>query len=155
MKARTIGLATALVLATFSANARPIQLKANLAGENRNFVGTWQAKQVSDYSTRNYDNTVLVLTQDGSALFKHCAKHLVGSTSNVSGTSLNDLVVGAIADGQLTLAKPSFPNVPEQTFQLDSAPYRENGQWYMVLDGTVLRKLGATEKSDFATWECP
>lgn len=155
MNAQLVGMAAALALAAFPADAKPLQLKASLAGQNQQFVGTWQAKKVSDYSTRNYDNTVLVLMPDGSALFKHCTRHLVGSTSSVSGTSLSDIVVGSIEDGKLTLARPSFPYAREQTFKLDSAPYRENGQWYMVLDGTILRKLSANEKSDYAAWECP
>jgi hypothetical protein len=155
MNIRLVALATLLALAATSADSKPIQLKASLAGENQPFVGTWQAKKISDYSTRNYDNTVLVLMPDGNAMFKHCAKHLVGSTSSVSGTVLSDTVVGSIGDGELTLARPSFPHIREQTFKLDSAPYRENGQWYMVLDGTILRKLGANEKSDYAAWECP
>ena len=155
MNARLVGMATVLALAAFAANAKPIQPKASLAGEIQSFVGTWQAKKESDYSSRSFDNTVLVVLPNGSAMFKHCTKHVVGSNSSISGTVLSDTVIGAIGDGELTLSKASLPNVHEQIFALDSPPYRENGQWYMVLDGTVLRRLGAFEKSDHATWECP
>ena len=155
MNARLVGMAMVLAVAAFSANAKPIQLKASLVGENQPFVGTWEAKKESDYRSRSYDNTVLVLMSNGGAMFKHCAKRQVGSTSSVSGTILSNVVVGSIGAGELTLARPSFPYIREQSFRLDSAPYRENGQWYMVLDGTILRKLGVYEKSDYAAWECP
>ena len=155
MNTRTIGLAAVLAVAAFSADSKPITLKASLAGENQPFVGTWQAKKVSDYSSRNYDNIVLVLMPDGSAMFKHCTKHSEGSTNRLSGTILSDTVVGSIDAGILTLAKPSFPYVRAQSFSLDRAPYQEDGHWYMVLDGTTLRKLGANEKSDYAAWDCP
>jgi hypothetical protein len=155
MNARTVGLAAVLALAAFSADAKPIQFKADLTGANQQFIGTWQAKKESDFSSRSFDNTVLLVMPDGRAMFKQCSKHLVGNTSSLSGPNLTDVVVGSIGDGELTLAKPSFPYFRVQSFKLDSAPYRENGQWYMILDGTVLRKLGAYEKSDHTAWECP
>jgi hypothetical protein len=155
MNVRTIGMAMLLAIAANPADSQPIQVKPGRAGEFQQFVGTWQSKKESDFSSRSFDNTVLVVMPNGGAMFKHCTKHVVGSTSSVSGTVLADTVVGSIGDGELTLTKASLPNVREQVFALDSPPYRENGQWYMVLDGTVLRKLGAYETSDNATWECP
>ena len=155
MNVRTIAMTMLLAVASNSADSKPIQMNTGLAGDIQQFVGTWQSKKESDYSSRSFDNIVLVVMPNGSAIFKHCTKHVVGSTSSVSGTVLSDGVVGSIGDGELTLAKSSVPNVREQVFALDSPPYRENGQWYMILDGTTLRKLGSYEKSDYAAWECP
>ena len=89
MNIRMIIVAMLLALASSSADSKPIQLKASLVGENQPFVGTWEAKKESDYRSRSYDNTVLVLMSNGGAMFKHCAKRQVGSTSSVSGTILS------------------------------------------------------------------
>jgi hypothetical protein len=60
-----------------------------------------------------------------------------------------------VSNQALALSKPSTPFIAEKKFRMDRAPYEENGQWYLVLDGLRLRKLGQDETSDYKNWTCP
>jgi hypothetical protein len=155
MNVRMLGIGAAMALVAFAADSKPIQLKASLAGDNQRYVGTWQAKAASNNVRKKFDNTVLIVMPNGDALYERCAGQVDGGSSRLSGTTLSDVVVGSIEDGRLTLARPTFPYVRERSFKLDRAPFQHDGDWYMVLDGVTLRKLGANESSDFASWECP
>lgn len=155
MKMHAFGLIFLSVFSAGAAGAEPIQLTTKLDGPNKAYVGSWESQLRFAGFPGSWDNTVLVLGKDGNAMFKHCAGRASVTASNLSGSIISDVVVGAIGNGSLTLASSKFPYARQKSFRLDRAPYQEGGRWYLVIDGEKLRKLEAGETSDHATWQCP
>jgi len=87
--------------------------KTPLTEDQKEYAGKWVAN----------DGTWIQIYNNGGGDFKM-------SNSNVSGGST------VITDNTITIGLFGL----ESTFEIDEAPYSEDGEWYMELDGNLYIK---------------
>ncbi len=119
------------------------------------FIGHWEVKNAVAGDVGNFDNTALIIGENGTVEYKHCSRGTNQAATQSSGEAFSNLVIGDIGNGVLSLAKPATPYYAEKKFRMNREPYREGSKWYLELDGIKFRKLEDGEISDYASWQCP
>lgn len=151
MRRSFVPVLAALMLSGCSPLREPIPL----TGDKDVYVGTWEYKQ-SIPEQNKVDNAVLILHNDGAAMYKACgytdSKNARSSKSIVFG----DVFVTALETDKMRLSA-RFPMIYmslNYNLQLGGGPYQREGQWYLVVEGKELRKLAKGERSDHESWVC-
>lgn len=144
-----------LLLASCSRIREPIPLN----GDKAVYVGTWMNLAAIPAEGKT-DNTVLVLNADGSGLYMHCMDYS-RSQGGVSskGHSYNGIGEGFVTSVQndqivLSQSSPQLGISLNYTLATRGRPYYEQGNWYVHVEGTTLRKLRPGEESNHQAWPC-
>jgi hypothetical protein len=141
----------ALLLTACSRLRDPIPL----TGEKAVFVGTWEDKKYIAEENK-VDNAVLILRDDGGALYKTCTHAEKGRSRSSTALDFNNAFVTAL-DGKRMRLSAQLTEIGlslNHNLELDGPPVQREGRWYLRVEGRELRKLEAGESSDHETWVC-
>lgn len=112
--------------------------------------GVWIYKNDEYGNNVKIDNMLLAFHKDSSVSYKRCIKRMNGHKN----TSVPEAKIIKLTDQELVI-KVSFVFFRIRlNFDIDQLPYKENDDWYMKVDGALLRRLRPGEKSDHETWDC-
>lgn len=124
------------------------------------YVGVWQLRfEEIEANSIKIDNMLLSISADGAAVYRKCqvneTKFKNAKRSLHSSTSFPAAVVTQITENKITLVQElgwfGFSN----ELSVDKAPYQENGNWYIGVEGKKLAKLQGRDVHTKTNWDCP
>jgi hypothetical protein len=123
----------------------PIQIPE----EKSEFFGVWIYKDDAYGNNVRKDNMLLAFYQDSTVSYKRCIKRMNGHKNTV----VPDARIIKLTDKELVINVKFLLSI-NLDFDIQTLPYQENNDWFMKVDGVLLRKLKPGEKSDHDLWEC-
>lgn len=130
-------------------------------GEKLAYVGTWvyQYREASDTSLE-INNMLLTINANATAQYSMCyAKKSWsengGSTRRSSkSVSLPNARISKFDENQITLEQGlGFIDI-DYDLVINQAPFQQNGEWYLKIENTRLKKLSEEALTNFALWTC-
>lgn len=126
------------------------------------YIGVWQFLRTEQTQTSlDVRDMLLVIRPDGTAVYRKC---FLSETTGASGdssssssrvyVSLPNAIITGLTSDKITLEQKLWVFHFHYHLAITKAPYREDGQWYVAVDNTVLRKLEGTDL-DTTGWTCP
>lgn len=126
------------------------------------YIGVWQFLRTERTNTTlDVRDMLLVIRPDSTMVYRKCflseSKGASGGSSSSSSrvyVSLPNAVLTGLTTDEMTFEQKLWIFHFHYHLTITKAPYRADGQWYVSLDNTVLRKL---QGEDLATtnWTCP
>ena len=114
------------------------------------FFGVWIYKSDEYDNNIKKDNMLLAFYKDSTVSYKRCIKRMNGHKSTI----VPEAKLIKLTDKELVIkANLVFMSI-NLDFEIEKLPYQENNEWFMKVDGALLRRLHKGEKTDHASWEC-
>lgn len=123
----------------------PIQIPK----EKEEFFGVWVYKNNEYGSDVKKDNMLLAFYKDSTVSYKRCIKRMNGHKNTI----VPDAKIVKLTDKELVINVNFFLSI-NLDFKIETLPYQDNNDWFMKVDGALLRKLKPGEKSDHDSWDC-
>jgi len=153
---KKITLLFAVVVLASCSKPVPIKLNHHL----QDYIGTWQFRfeDIQKQEIR-IDNMLLILNENGSGKYRRCVVHVTKTShsrkSFRSSVEFPDAVITRIENSTLSLAQKTGWFHFDSDLKIDRAPYQENGQWYLQVEGKKLSKIAAEDGGTKTGWHCP
>ena len=118
--------------------------------EKSDFYGVWIYKSNEYGNDVKIDNMLLAFHADSTVSYKRCIKRM----NSHKNTSVPEAKLIKLTDKELVIKANLILMRMNLDFAIEKLPYLENNNWYMKVDGALLRKLKPGEKSDHHLWDC-
>ena len=132
----------------------------NITAQHKKFVGVWQLRyeDIRENSTK-IDNMLLVVNPDATAALRKCKiikkKGEILNSSSRYSIHLQDATVTRITENTITIAQKVGWFGFDTDLTIDIAPYLENENWYVNVDGRKLARLTGEDIQSEINWDCP
>ena len=118
--------------------------------EKSDLFGVWVYKYNEYGNNVKIDNMLLAFHSDSTVSYKRCIQRMSGHKT----TSVPEARIIKLTDKELVIKVNLFIFRMRLNFNIEQLPYKEKDDWYMKVDGVLLRKLRPGEKSDHDSWAC-
>ncbi len=153
---KSINAVVIALLLTGCSDGTPMKI----TDQHKQYLGVWQ-KRYEDIGENsiNIDNVLLAINSDGTAVYRKCevneTKTENSKSRSSSSTSFPSAVVTHIAENKIILVQEVGWFGFDEELNIDKAPYQENGNWFIDVEGKKLAKLDGREIRSETDWECP
>ena len=114
------------------------------------YFGVWQYKSDEFGSGIKIDNMLFIVHEDSTISYKRCSKWMNGQ-KNVSAP---EGIITKFTEKEIVVTANIVFMTYDLEFSIETEPHEIDGEWYMKIDGALLRKLKEGEKSDYQQWDC-
>ncbi len=140
-----LAFAFALLLCACNNNDQPIMLEPG-----SDLLGVWEYQFDEFGNGVNTDQFLLVFHQDSTVDYKRCKNSIGG----YSYTKLPGLDILEVDPKRILLGSTLFFIPIRKQLDFKKFPYTENGDTFMVVNETRLRRLKPGEISNHQSWKC-
>lgn len=153
---KILSIAAFTVFLYACSDTSPIQLTEGY----KQYIGTWQQRiEEKNDTSLKIDNMLLSINADSTAVYRKCKVNTNKSegVSRSSSSSINfpEAVVTQISKSSITVAQKLGWFGFDVELTINQAPYQENQQWYIEIEGKRLAKLSSADQQTMTNWECP
>ncbi len=137
-------------------DATPIKI----TDQHKDYIGVWQLRieDIRDNSTK-IDNMLLAINSDGTAVYRKCEVNETKSGNSKKrlrySISFPSAAVTQFTENKITLVQEIGWFGVDNELTIDKAPYLENENWYVNIEGKKLTKLTGKDIHTKTNWECP
>jgi hypothetical protein len=126
--------------------SQPVALPA----DKQNLLGTWLAIQSKLDNDLLSDHTMFVFHKNNHVSYLRCINRKNGHLYY----NFPDSRLVSISDTGFEIATDIYIMDWNKKFTINRLPYKNNGNWYLVINKITLRKLKSGERSGHETWKC-